>query len=113
MPDIITLAKSYPNFTGIYLDDFVTDPVKQPDGRKVGKPAMTEAELKSMREQLGKLADGSVDHHFTAASLIQRMRITMIANHLSSSRSSTLTCARVLDVEEGGTEGSGKELGAA
>jgi len=52
VPDIVTLAKKYPNHTGIYLDDFVKDPVKQPDGRKVGKPAMTEDELKSMREQL-------------------------------------------------------------
>lgn len=55
VPDIVTLAKSYPNFTGIYLDDFVKDPVKRPDGRKVGTPAMTEEELKSMREQLGQV----------------------------------------------------------
>ncbi len=37
--DIVTLAKSYPNFTGIYLDDFVKDAQKGPDGRRVGKPA--------------------------------------------------------------------------
>ncbi len=55
VPDIVTLAKAYPNFTGIYLDDFVKDAVTRPDGRKVGKPAMTEAELKSMRNQLGKV----------------------------------------------------------
>jgi hypothetical protein len=55
LPDILTLAKAYPNFTGIYLDDFVKDVQKRPDGRRVGKPAMTEAELKSMRDQLGKV----------------------------------------------------------
>jgi hypothetical protein len=53
VPDIVTIAKKYPNITGIYLDDFVKDAVKRPDGRKVGKPAMTDAELVSMRQQLG------------------------------------------------------------
>jgi hypothetical protein len=38
VPDIVTVAKKYPNITGIYLDDFVKDAVKRPDGRKVGKP---------------------------------------------------------------------------
>lgn len=55
VPDIVTLAKRYPNIKGIYLDDFVTGSTKRPDGRRVGKPAMTEAELKSMREQLGRV----------------------------------------------------------
>ncbi len=54
VPDIVTLAKGYPNFTGIYLDDFVTRPyTKRADGTKVGTPAMTEVQLKSMRDQLG------------------------------------------------------------
>jgi hypothetical protein len=56
VPDIVTLAKGYPNFTGIYLDDFVTRPyTNRADGTKVGTPAMTESQLKSMREQLGKV----------------------------------------------------------
>lgn len=55
VPDIATLAKKYPNFTGIYLDDFVKDRSKRPDGTFAGKPAMTESELKSMRDQLGKV----------------------------------------------------------
>jgi hypothetical protein len=56
VPDIVTLAKAYPNFTGIYLDDFVTRPyTKRADGTTVGTPAMTEAQLKSMRGQLGKV----------------------------------------------------------
>jgi hypothetical protein len=54
VPDIVTIAKGYPNLTGIYLDDFVKDRSKRPDGTFVGKPAMTEAELKSMRDQLVK-----------------------------------------------------------
>lgn len=56
VPDIVTLAKSYPNLTGIYLDDFVTRPyTKRADGTTVGTPAMTETQLKSMRDQLGKV----------------------------------------------------------
>jgi hypothetical protein len=56
VPDIVTLAKGYPNFTGIYLDDFVTRPyTKRADGTTVGTPAMTEAQLQSMRDQLGKV----------------------------------------------------------
>ena len=55
VPDIVTLAKDYPNITSIYLDDFVTRPyTKRADGTTVGTPAMTEAQLKSMRTQLGK-----------------------------------------------------------
>jgi len=52
IPDIVTLAKKYPNFTGTFLDDFLR-PVTLPDGRKGANPAMSEAELKSMRAQLG------------------------------------------------------------
>jgi hypothetical protein len=55
VPDIVTLAKKYPNFTGIYLDDFIKDRNKRPDGTFTGKPALTEAELKAMREQLAKV----------------------------------------------------------
>jgi hypothetical protein len=40
LPDILTLAKRYPNVTGIYLDDFIKDRTKRPDGRFSGKPAM-------------------------------------------------------------------------
>ena len=55
VPDIVTLAKDYPNITSIYLDDFVTRTyTKRADGTTVGTPAMTEAQLKSMRTQLGK-----------------------------------------------------------
>ena len=54
VPDIVTLAKDYPNFTGIFLDDFFR-PVTLPDGRKGTIPALSEAELKSMRAQLGKV----------------------------------------------------------
>jgi hypothetical protein len=56
VPDIVTLAKDYLNITSIYLDDFVTRPyTKRADGTTVGTPAMTEAQLKSMRTQLGKV----------------------------------------------------------
>jgi hypothetical protein len=55
LPDILTLAKRYPNVTGIYLDDFIKDRTKRPDGRFSGKPAMTDDELNAMREQAGKL----------------------------------------------------------
>ncbi len=55
LPDIVTSAKRYPNFTGIYLDDFVKDRNKRPDGTFAGKPAMSEEELKAMRAQLAKV----------------------------------------------------------
>ena len=55
VPDIVTLAKEYPNFTGIYLDDFVKDRIKRTDGTWMGKPAMTEDELKTMRQKLSEV----------------------------------------------------------
>ena len=55
LPDIVSLAKTYPNFTGVYLDDFVKDRKKRPDGTFAGRPAMSEEELKTMRAQLAKV----------------------------------------------------------
>lgn len=55
VPDIVSIAKSYPNLTGIYLDDFVKDRSKRPDGTFAGKPAMSEDELTAMRAQLAKV----------------------------------------------------------
>jgi hypothetical protein len=55
VPDIVSIAKSYPNLTGIYLDDFVKDRSKRPDGTFAGKPAMSEDELTAMRAQLAKI----------------------------------------------------------
>lgn len=55
LPDIISIAKSYSNFTGIYLDDFVKDRHRRPDKAFAGRPAMSEEELKTMRAQLAKV----------------------------------------------------------
>jgi hypothetical protein len=55
VPDIVSIAKSYPNLTGIYLDDFVKDRKRQTDGTFAGKPAMSEDELNAMRTQLAKV----------------------------------------------------------
>jgi len=49
---VIQLAKKFPNIHGIYLDDFIIDAKKQPDGRVAGRPALQPAELKKAREQL-------------------------------------------------------------
>ena len=49
---VIQLAKKFPNIHGIYLDDFIVDAKKQPDGRIAGRPALQPAELKKAREQL-------------------------------------------------------------
>jgi hypothetical protein len=54
VPDIVQVAKGYPNITGIYLDDFINGATKRADGTRVGKPAMSLDELKSMRGQLAK-----------------------------------------------------------
>ena len=48
---VLTLAKKFPNISGIYLDDFIIDR-KNRDGRTVGRPALSPAELRSAREQM-------------------------------------------------------------
>jgi len=52
LPHVIPLAKKFPNFTGIYLDDFIVDAKKQPDGRMLGRPALSPEDMKRAREQL-------------------------------------------------------------
>lgn len=52
---VIQLAKKYPNIRGVYLDDFIVDVKKQPDGRIAGRPALQPAELQQARERLKKV----------------------------------------------------------
>ena len=52
---VISLAKEFPNIGGIYMDDFIVDIKKQPNGHVVGRPAVMPEELKAMREQLKSL----------------------------------------------------------
>lgn len=52
LPHVISLAKKYPNITGIYLDDFIIDAKKQADGRIAGRPALQPEELKAARQQM-------------------------------------------------------------
>lgn len=52
---VIELAKKYPNISGIYLDDFIVDCKRQPDGRLVGRPALQPAELEAARKAMGSL----------------------------------------------------------
>ncbi|MBM3890236.1 MAG: hypothetical protein FJ388_14070 [Verrucomicrobia bacterium] len=49
---VIQLAKKFPNFSGIYLDDFIIDAKKQPDGIVAGRPALQPSELKQARQSL-------------------------------------------------------------
>lgn len=49
---VLALAKKFPNITGIYLDDFITDARKQEDGRYVGRPALLPADLKQARDRM-------------------------------------------------------------
>ena len=49
---VLDLAKKYPNFTGVYLDDFIIDAKRRADGRVAGRPALTPDELKRAREQM-------------------------------------------------------------
>jgi len=49
---VIQLAKKYPNIGGVYLDDFIIDVKKQPDGTVAGRPAIQPADLKAARERL-------------------------------------------------------------
>jgi len=52
LPYVLPLATKFPNFTGIYLDDFIIDVKKQPDGRVAGRPALQPNDLKRAREQM-------------------------------------------------------------
>jgi len=47
---VLPVAKKFPNFTGVYLDDFIIDKKKQPDGSMVGRPALMPDELKRGRD---------------------------------------------------------------
>lgn len=49
---VIQLAKKFPNINGIYLDDFIIDAKKRPDGIVAGRPALQPEELKKARESL-------------------------------------------------------------
>jgi hypothetical protein len=49
---VIQLAKKFPNIRGIYLDDFIVDAKKQPDGTVAGRPALSPDELKKARQSL-------------------------------------------------------------
>jgi hypothetical protein len=49
---VIQLAKKFPNINGIYLDDFIIDAKKRPDGVVAGRPALQPEELKKARQSL-------------------------------------------------------------
>lgn len=49
---VLQLAGKYPNINGIYLDDFIIDAKKQPDGTYAGRPALHPDELKAARERM-------------------------------------------------------------
>ena len=55
LPYVLSLAKKFPNISGIYLDDFIIDAKKQADGRIVGRPALTRSEVESARKKLKSL----------------------------------------------------------
>jgi hypothetical protein len=55
LPDIVSIARSYPQVTSVYLDDFVKDRHRRADMAFAGRPAMSEEELKAMRTQLSKV----------------------------------------------------------
>jgi hypothetical protein len=52
LPPVLDLAKKFPNIRGVFLDDFVLKPTRQPDGSMMGRPAMTRDELRQVREQI-------------------------------------------------------------
>ncbi len=54
---VLSLAKKYPNLSGVYLDDFIIDANRQADGSTVGRPALTPDELKRAREQMKMVLD--------------------------------------------------------
>jgi len=52
LPAALSLAKDFPNIRGVFLDDFVLKPTRQPDGSMKGRPAMTLDELRQARAQI-------------------------------------------------------------
>ena len=52
---VLSLAEKCPNIRGFYLDDFIIDRKRQPDGRIVGRPASSPSELESARKRLDAL----------------------------------------------------------
>jgi len=52
LPAALSLAKDFPNIRGVFLDDFVLKPTKQPDGSMLGRPAMELDELRQARAQI-------------------------------------------------------------
>lgn len=51
---VLDLAGKHPNIAGIYLDDFIVD--AQPrDGKTIGRPALTPAELQAARDRMKAL----------------------------------------------------------
>lgn len=52
LPYVLPLAEKFANFSGIYLDDFITDARRQPDGRSLGRPALQPDDLRQAREQM-------------------------------------------------------------
>ena len=51
LPPVFDLARKYPNFRGIFLDDFVR-PGKPVNGRMVGRPSLQREDLSLAREQM-------------------------------------------------------------
>ncbi len=52
LPAALSLAKDFPNIRGVFLDDFVLKPTRQPDGSMLGRPAMELDELRQARAQI-------------------------------------------------------------
>ena len=64
LPYVLSLAKKFPNISGIYLDDFIIDHKKRADGRTVGRPALHPGELKvgPGKAEIAGSADGYLGH---------------------------------------------------
>jgi len=52
LPPVLDLAKQFPNITGVYLDDFIVKAKVQPDGHKLGQPALRVEEVKQARAEM-------------------------------------------------------------
>lgn len=55
LPPVLALTKKFPNIQGVYLDDFIIDARKQPDGHVAGRPALQPEELQRARRQVQAL----------------------------------------------------------
>ncbi|MCX7887413.1 MAG: hypothetical protein N3B01_09215 [Verrucomicrobiae bacterium] len=103
MKPVMGLARKFPNICGIYLDDFIIDAKKQPDGTLMGRPALQPSELKEARAN-SLLANTRFAAAVTSSSTARSIRIPAAVSLAITPRGRASSDATVRSaVRRGGT----------